>query len=104
MYCEDDQERQTVYKFNNELLEPPKFGVFSQSQSQFIVTSEDDILFVDMTKSKNSEVDIDEQEGVQNVESVLADEENFYILANKKGTSVGYYLFTINIKNPEQDA
>ena len=47
------------------------------------------------------EIDLAEQEGVAGVESVLADETDFYVLANKREHKLGYYLFTVNQDDPE---
>lgn len=47
------------------------------------------------------EIDLAEQEGVAGVESVLADDHDFYILANKREHKLGYYLFTVNQADPE---
>ena len=32
----------------------------------------------------------------------MADDENFYVFANKKDNKLGYYLFQINIKDPRK--
>ena len=58
------------------------------------------MLFVDLNQKK--EIDIDEITGVSLIKSCMGDEENFYILANKKdkilfwkrfgGQIRGYYL------------
>lgn len=47
------------------------------------------------------EIDLADQEGVAGIESVLADETDFYILANKREHKLGYYLFTVNQNDPE---
>jgi hypothetical protein len=36
------------------------------------------------------------------VESVLADDKSFYVLANKREGNLGYYLLKINIENPQE--
>lgn len=72
----------------------PRYGVFNTNQRQFIVCSEDDIRFVDLDKTK--EIDLDDQEDVEGIEAITTDEEHFYILANKRGGKLGYYLFEVN--------
>jgi|TARA_B110001450_G_scaffold246001_1_gene259654 hypothetical protein len=47
------------------------------------------------------EIDLAAQEGVAGVESVLADDKVFYILANKRESKLGYYLFTVDQSDPE---
>ena len=72
--------------------------MFSPDQSKFIVTSSSDILYVDM--QTGLEIDLDEREEISNIENILADSENFYVLANKKEGMLGYYLFNVNINKP----
>ena len=46
------------------------------------------------------EIDLAAQEAVAGVESVLADDHVFYILANRREEKLGYYLFTVDQKDP----
>lgn len=46
------------------------------------------------------EIDLDEREEISNIENILADSENFYVLANKKEGMLGYYLFNVSINKP----
>jgi hypothetical protein len=65
-YMEDGAEKETIYTLDNELNDPPKFGVFSPDQTKFIVTSSQDILYVDM-KIKDlemREIDFDDREEI----------------------------------------
>jgi hypothetical protein len=62
------------------------------------VTSEDEIRFVDI--KKHLEIDLAAQEAVAGVESVLADDHVFYILANRREEKLGYYLFTVDQSDP----
>ena len=98
-YGDEGQDRETVFAYKKGLEAAPKFGVFNKDQTQFIVTSEDEIRYVDRVKTK--EIDLAVQEGVAGIESVLADDLDFYILANKRDHKLGYYLFTVNQADPE---
>ena len=69
----------------------PKFGVFSKDQNKFIITSSDDVLYVDM--QTGTEIDFDSKENVSSIENILADDDYFYVLANKKEHKLGYFLF-----------
>ena len=50
------------------------------------------------------EVDIDEEEYLLEVEAIVSDDNNFYILANKKDLRLGYYLLMIDNSDPHKDA
>ena len=50
------------------------------------------------------EVDIDQGEYITDIEAIAADENTFYILANKKDQRLGYYLVMIDNQNPHKDA
>ena len=86
-----NQIHQSLYKFKNPLNEVPKFGVFSKDQNKFIITSSDDVLYVDM--QTGTEIDFDSKENVSSIENILADDDYFYVLANKKEHKLGYFLF-----------
>lgn len=92
-----------LYTYQNEFDHVPKFGRFNNAQTMFIVCTEKDILFVNilLPDPKKREIDFDSKEGVANIENVLADENNFYVLANKKNDKLGYYLFMIDLADPE---
>jgi hypothetical protein len=93
------QEYKTVYTFNKSLGQIPKFGCFNKTQRQFVVCSTDDARFVDMDKTK--EIDLDDQENIKGIESIAVDDTHFYILANKLNDHLGYYLLEINQQSPE---
>lgn len=63
------------------------------------MTSEDEALYCNIKNGK--EIDLADQEGVAGIESVLADERDFFVLANKRDSKLGYYLFTVNQADPE---
>ena len=61
----------------------------------FIVASEEDCVYVNMTK--RIEIDIDEKFHISSIKQLIYDEEDqmFYILANKLGDSnpkLGFYV------------
>jgi len=58
------------------------------------------MLFVDLNQKK--EIDIDEITGVSLIKSCMGDEENFYILANKKDKILGFYLLRFDLNHPEE--
>ena len=97
----ESKDRETIYAFSNTLEDQPKFGVFNHDQTKFIVTSSMDILYVDISERK--EIDIDDRENISAIQNIIADEDNFYILANKKDAKLGYFLLSIQIDNPDED-
>ena len=85
--------RREVYKLNNPLVPENgeiKFGVFNNDLRKFIITQEDQTLFVDM--DKGLEVDLDDQERISDIHNIIATENKFLILANKRRHRVGLYL------------
>ena len=92
-----------LYKFQNKLVEIPKNAVFNKDQSKFITFgTRYDALYVD--KTKGEEVDLFDKEEVTSVEAVTCDEKNFWVLANKRYSALGVYLFGINIENPNKES
>ena len=76
--------------------------MFNRDQTKFIVTSSQDILYVDI--KEKLEIDLDEREEVSAIQNIICDEENFYCLANKKEQRLGYYLFNVEIDNPHAES
>jgi hypothetical protein len=99
-YLDESKDRVCVYQLENILDDQPKFGVFNSDQTKFIVTSSMDILYVDI--ERNLEIDIDDQEEISAIQNIISDEKNFYILANKKESRLGYFLLSISIDNPDE--
>lgn len=64
-YLDEAKERETIHKFENTLDANPKFGVFNEDQSKFIITSSEDILYVDI--NKQIEIDLDDREEVSSI-------------------------------------
>ena len=59
-----------------------------------------DILYVN-TENKY-ELDIDDQEDISAIQNIISDRNNFYILANKKESRLGYFLLSISIDEPDE--
>ena len=102
---------ETIYELDNQfvnlkskdrnLLVSPNFGVFNQDQTKCIITSFKDILFVNI--NTGLEIDIDDKEDISDILNVLADKKYFYVLANKRGGQLGYFLLMIEINHPERE-
>lgn len=91
-----------MYELKNFLLDPPNFGCFNEDQTICILTSINDIIWINLNTLK--EVDLDEQENIGDILNILGDEKYFYILANKRKDILGYYLLMIEIENPTKPA
>jgi len=92
----------TVYEIQNKLEAQPNFGIFNHNQTKFIVTSSEDILYCDMKKSL--EIDLDERENISSLQNIIQDNKYFYILANKKESRLGMYLLKVNINDPDEES
>lgn len=57
-YLNEGRPRNCKYQLENKLDDQPKFGVFNSDQTKFIVTSSMDILYVDI--ERQIEIDIDD--------------------------------------------
>jgi len=66
------EEKQTIYTYKNPLEEQPTFGVFNEDQTKFMVTSDEDIIFVNIKTGR--EIDFDEREGLGNIQNIIHDE------------------------------
>jgi hypothetical protein len=86
----------TIYKFENEIGRQPDFMVFDLSQSRAIIASTDDVLWVDVMKNK--EVDIDDRFQLGDIKSLLYMDKKFYVLANKYQRKLGYFLLELDIR------
>ena len=65
-YYDESEEPRTLYNFKNPLEQVPKFAVFNNDKSKFVVVGDRfDILYVD--SNKRIEVDIFEKEEIGNV-------------------------------------
>lgn len=67
-------------------------------QTKFVLASNIDILFVDI--KKELEIDIDEQEKVGLIKSCMGDFSYIYILANRKDEKLGFYLLRLDLNDP----
>lgn len=96
------EKQYSIYQMESPLEDTPNFGIFNTDQTIFIVTSSKDILYVDMRNG--NEIDLDDREEVSALQNIITDNEYFYVLANKKEKRLGYYLFKVNILNPEEES
>jgi hypothetical protein len=53
--------------------------------------------------TKKIEVDIDEQENISMITNVIYGDDKFYLMCNKKGGKLGYFLFSLDLNNPEEN-
>jgi len=81
------------------LFEEPHFGEFNLDQTVFIVTTEDQVMYVDI--NRKLELYLEDDEEIAQIENLVATEKAFYILANRKSGRVGYYLLKIDMARPE---
>jgi hypothetical protein len=79
------------------LEDQPHFAYFNNTQRKFIVASNEDILFVDM--DKKIEIDLDEREEIEDIKSCLGDDSLFYILANKRYSRLGFFLLSFDLND-----
>lgn len=103
-YTQENDAIRPIYKLKDHLLEENgmiKFGIFNDDLSKFIVTQEDQTLFVDINKEFDNEVDLDDQEQISDIHNIIAYEDKFLILANKRRHRVGLYLLEVDINNPK---
>lgn len=100
-YMDEGKDRDILYTYKSSLGHKPKFGVFNQEQTCFVVNTAQQLWFVDI--KANKEFDIGEKEDVQNIQNVTISRDNteFFILANKKGARLGYYLFVVAVADPQ---
>lgn len=64
-YMDEAKQTEEIYRFDNALDANPKFGVFNHDQTKFIITSSEDILYVDI--NKQIEIDLDDREEVSSI-------------------------------------
>ena len=84
--------------FDNYLNSQPIYCVFNTTQKVCLIGSFLDVLFLDMPKKL--ELDIDNQYKIGDVRGVVYHGSKFYVLANKCNKMLGYYLLEIREKNP----
>ena len=105
-YLDEGQDRETVYELKESLDDQPNFCVFSKDQRKFMVTSSQDILFVNMDEKNEArkEIDFDQRENISSIQNILATDTHFFVLCNKKEKKLGYYLFSILINDPLKES
>jgi hypothetical protein len=93
-------QKKTKYTYHQKLQSQPIFGKFDDDQQRFIVTSENDAMFVDT--QTNTHLDLDQKEGLQAIEDVFYHDGQFFILANKVNHKLGFYLMSFDASQPEE--
>ena len=83
----------------------PVYFQCNEEQNVFIAASDEDCVYVNLTK--NIEIDIDKKFAISVIRQLTYDEEDkvFFILANKVGElspKLGFYVVKMNCENPEQ--
>jgi len=101
-YMNEGRDKETKYQFANPLADQPTFGVFNSDQTKLIVTSPQDILYVDL--QKRLEIDLDDREEISAIQNIITDDTYFYVLANKKESKLGYYLLEVDCRCPDEDS
>ena len=92
-------ESRTLFDFQN-LPEQPEFFIFNEEQTVCIVTTTTDSAMVNIrTKDEH---DLDRYFGITDIKSVIFYDDDFYILANKRGAKLGYYLLRIPEESPDR--
>ena len=62
-YKDESKDIEIIYKIDNSFEEFPQIGTWNLDQTKFILTSEQNILYVDMSdKNKLVEIDLDDRE------------------------------------------
>jgi len=50
---------------------------------------------------KSIEIDIDDNEDIANITNILYGDNKFYLMCNRRFGKIGYFLFSIDCKDPE---
>ena len=96
----ESEEIQVLYHYSKPFSIQPNFFVSNNNQDIFTVASTHDGYWVDLKKLYD--IDIDELFNVLAINQVIYDSEDqdFYVLANKKDGKVGFFLIKYNARNP----
>jgi len=87
-----------IHVFENYLNSQPIYVVFNEDQNILIVASFYDVLYIDIVKSV--EIDIDNRFLIGDIRSIVNIDKKFYVLANKCEKLLGYYLVEIDENEP----
>ena len=82
-------------------MDPPQVASFDASQKIVMIASYGTILFIDLIKQY--ELDVSEKEKVSEMMNLVCNKNKFFVITNKKNDILGYYLFMINLEDPEAD-
>ena len=83
-----------LYKFENQIGRQPDYVVFDEFQDTAIIASTDDVLWVNVTKK--IEIDVDEKFQLGDIKSILYRNSKYYVLANKYQRKLGYFLLELD--------
>lgn len=80
----------------------PVFFRTNNSQDIMLVASQEDCIYINL--ESDIEVDADNQYSVSAIKEIIYDYEDgvFYILSNKFQEKLGFFVFTIQEKDPYQ--
>ena len=94
---------QTVYKFKDPLKRQPANFDINDAQNIFVVASADDGLYINTEEKK--EEDIDDIFGIGLIKNIKFESETreFYILCNREGTALGFYVLRFSEKDIHQN-
>ena len=76
--------------------------VMNDNQDRAVVVTDLDAVYYELPvdKQRQHEIDLDDQEGISTIKTVVCDNDAIYILANKLHGKVGVYLLKLDMKNP----
>lgn len=76
--------------------------VLNDNQDRAVVVTELDAVYYELPVDgqRQSEIDLDDQEGISTIKNVVCDNDAIYILANKHEGKVGIYLLKLEMKDP----
>ena len=94
----------TIYKFKNPLKRQPVNFDVNDDQTIFVIASADDGLYINNSDEQKVEVDIDELYNIGLIKNIKFESETreFYILCNREGTELGFYVLKFSEKDIKQ--
>ena len=88
---DDENVRETVIKFKYTFADQPNFACCNADQTKMIVACQkDQILLVDL--DNKTQIDLGSKLMIGNAKAISSYHGYFYILFNKKGNQIGYFL------------
>lgn len=100
-----NKDSKVIYKLDETadgLQSQPDFFQINSQQTQMVIASAEDGIYLDITKKQ--EVDLDEKFQIGSIKEIIHDEDDgvFYILANKYEQKLGFFLIKMDAENPDQ--